>query len=164
MSISFGPHLVPRSSVFFESALSYAIVNLKPLLPGHVLVIPKRVVSRSAELSESEVSDLYKAVHRIGPVIEARYHAGALNIATQDGPLAGQSVPHVHVHILPRGGKKDRFQGNKNEALYEELEEQKLGDEFAKDAERRPRSVEEMATEAKELSELFEEEERPHWI
>jgi diadenosine tetraphosphate (Ap4A) HIT family hydrolase len=45
--------------VFATSPLSFAFVNLKPVVPGHVLVSPKRVVPRFADLSEEEVADLW---------------------------------------------------------------------------------------------------------
>ncbi|CAK9783459.1 HIT-like protein [Cutaneotrichosporon oleaginosum] len=98
--------------VFFETPLSLGIVNLKPLRPGHVLIISKRVVPRLVDLDHAEVSDLFQCVQRVGHMVEKAYEAEALNIAVQDGASAGQSVPHVHVHIIPRlrsdfGGEPD---------------------------------------------------------
>jgi bis(5'-adenosyl)-triphosphatase len=143
----FGPWQIQPSQVFYESNLSLGIVNLKPLVPGHVLVIPKRVVARFADLTPNEVSDIYAQVHRISPVLERHYGCSAANIAMQDGSDAGQSVPHVHVHILPR--KKDDFE--KNDDVYEELEEIKLDESFR----RPPRTQEAMKEEADELRALF---------
>ncbi|KAF9978088.1 hypothetical protein BGZ73_003828 [Actinomortierella ambigua] len=45
---------------------------------------------------------MFQTAHRVGKVIEREYHATSLTIACQDGPHAGQTVPHVHVHIIPR--------------------------------------------------------------
>ncbi|KAG0150409.1 hypothetical protein CROQUDRAFT_29490, partial [Cronartium quercuum f. sp. fusiforme G11] len=68
-----------------------------------VLVIPKRKeIKRFIELNEMELHDLFKSVKLIGKVIEEAYKAKSLTISIQDGPFAGQSVPHLHVHILPR--------------------------------------------------------------
>ncbi|CAD7973404.1 unnamed protein product [Amoebophrya sp. A25] len=181
--ISFGPHPVRHSAVFFETALSYGLVNLKPILPGHVLVIPKRVVPRFADLEEKEVSDLYLAVHRIGSVVEKEYNAAGLNIAQQDGVAAGQSVPHVHVHILPRSAGGD-FE--KPDQVHKEIQNSKIGealkkaeapdgdvkantssdktskpeDPFAEES-RKVRTQEEMAAEASRLRSLLPEEWRP---
>ncbi|KAF2676441.1 HIT-like protein [Lentithecium fluviatile CBS 122367] len=99
--IRFGAFVV-TGQVFHVSPLSYALVNLKPLLPGHVLVSPLRVVSRFNDLSTAEVQDLFLTVQRVSRTIERVYNATALNIAIQDGRDAGQSVPHVHAHIIPR--------------------------------------------------------------
>lgn len=55
----FGPWPIHASEVFVTSPLSFAFVNLKPVVPGHVLVSPKRVVARFAELTADEVADLW---------------------------------------------------------------------------------------------------------
>merc|ERR1712150_30414 len=154
--IFFGPYKVAFQSIFYESPLSYGIVNLKPIMPGHVMVIPKRVLPRFADLTPEEVSDIYLQVWKIVPVLEKHYGATGLNAAMQDGKSAGQSVPHVHVHILPR--KDADFE--RNDEVYEKLEEQKLNDVFAEEN-RRIRTEAEMAAEASELKALFNEDNWP---
>lgn len=56
-----------ESQIFFRSAsgLTYGLVNLKPIVPGHVLLIPRRVVPRIADLEPAEVSDLFLSVQRV---------------------------------------------------------------------------------------------------
>lgn len=98
----FGPHTIHSSQVFYESALSIGFVNIKPIVPGHILVIPKRVEPRVMDLTIDEYSDLFASVRFIAPRLEKHYSAQALNISIQDGVESGQSVPHVHVHVLPR--------------------------------------------------------------
>ena len=88
--------------IFFRSEFSLGLVNLKPLIPGHVLVIPIRSVQRFYYLRDEEVADLFLSVKVISRVVERVFKGTSLTIAMQDGPEAGQSVPHVHVHILPR--------------------------------------------------------------
>ena len=101
--------------------LSFAIVNLKPLLPGHVLVSPRRVVPRFNDLSQDEVQDLFLTVQRVSRMVERVFKASSLNIAIQDGADAGQSVPHVHAHIIPR--KKDDLEDRGGtDAIYAMLE------------------------------------------
>jgi diadenosine tetraphosphate (Ap4A) HIT family hydrolase len=102
MSYFFGPYALHNSQIFFESSLSLAIVNLKPIVPGHVLIIPKRVEPRIMNLSAEEYSDLFLTTRVVAPKLEQFYCSEAMNIAVQDGSAAGQSVPHVHIHILPR--------------------------------------------------------------
>ncbi|CAI6335590.1 unnamed protein product [Periconia digitata] len=156
---------VVTGHVFHTSPLSFAFVNLKPLLPGHVLVSPHRIVPRFTNLSTAEVQDLFLTVQRVSRTIERVYHASALNIAIQDGRDSGQSVAHVHVHIIPR--KKDDLP---EDAIYPMLDsedgdvvsllrERKLADEkkqkteFPPDDDRKPRSEEVMQKEAKWLAE-----------
>ncbi|GAA5964434.1 hypothetical protein JCM21900_005743 [Sporobolomyces salmonicolor] len=187
-ALRFAAFKVPNQ-VFYQSTLSAGIVNLKPLVPGHVLVIPRRVVPRFRDLTPQEVSDLFLSVHQVSKVIETEYKAQALNIALQDGPLAGQSVPHVHVHIIPRRAKD--FEPL--DEMYNALDAQDLSSDFAEayasrptraerkafeaeqrerergnvetpfkgiEDERRARTSEEMREEAQRLSRLFPEENR----
>lgn len=97
-----GPYKCSWSEVFCLTDLSFALVNLKPIVPGHVLVVSRRVVSSFEKLRNDEVSDLWLAAHRIGPVVRDFYGADSLTYAIQDGKSAGQTVPHVHIHVLPR--------------------------------------------------------------
>lgn len=103
--------------MFYLTSLSFALVNLKPILPGHVLVSPLRCVPRVSDLTAQETVDLFLTVKRVGRMIERVYGASSLNIAIQDGVDAGQSVPHVHTHIIPRRRKDLDDQGG-TDAIY----------------------------------------------
>ncbi|KAJ6014025.1 Histidine triad (HIT) protein [Penicillium herquei] len=178
--IQFGSFIVTQQ-VFFTTPLSFALVNLKPILPGHVLISPRRVVPRVSDLTPAETTDLFLTVRRVGRMVERVYGASSLNIAVQDGVHAGQSVPHVHAHIIPRkaadldhrGGTDavydmlDGDEGDIGKALREERgEENDTGDSSrpkrrtrfpAVDNEaRKPRSMEEMIAEAEMLAKEME--------
>lgn len=98
--LHFGPYKISHSQVFYETKLTRGIVNLKPIVPGHILVVPHRIVDRFSMLSLEEVKDLYQAVHEIGPILERHYRGEALTISMQDGVAAGQTVPHGETHAL----------------------------------------------------------------
>ncbi|EIE24041.1 HIT-like protein [Coccomyxa subellipsoidea C-169] len=161
---SFGPHLIRRTEVFAETPLSFAFVNLKPVVPGHVLVSSKRVEPRFTNLSGSEVADLWKLAQDVGRAVEKHFGATSLTLAIQDGQHAGQSVPHVHVHILPR--RRGDFE--KNDDVYDAIDGASkqltrsggaaaaTGEKLDLDAQRRIRTPDEMAAEAAELSVLFQ--------
>jgi len=159
--------------VFYRTSLSYAIVNLKPIVPGHVLVIPNRPVPRLTDLTTLELASLMSSLQQVGRVIECAYEGDALTIACQDGKGAGQSIPHVHFHLLPRKLYGDRFSG-KNDEVYPELErveaelprvvQQSRGDSNSAghgplkvdaDEDRKPRTMEEMEREAMWLRGFF---------
>eukprot|EP00041_Stephanoeca_diplocostata_P013417 m.235085 g.235085 ORF g.235085 m.235085 type:complete len:333 (+) comp19331_c0_seq3:190-1188(+) len=93
-----------ESQVFYVSptGLAYAAVNLKPLQPGHVLVIPRRITPFSEDLSHEEYMDLWETVRHVQAIVQRVHGAAGALIGMQDGRVAGQSVPHVHVHVLPR--------------------------------------------------------------
>jgi bis(5'-adenosyl)-triphosphatase len=176
-TIKFGPFSV-ASQIFHlsPSRLSYALINLKPLLPGHVLVCPVRVAPRLSQLKPEETADLFMTVQRVAKMIERVYNASALNVAIQDGVDAGQSVPHVHVHIIPRRTDDLKDHGG-SDKIYDMMdgEEGNLGKDFLEmqrlrnqrqnhrdfaggpDSDRKPRSEAEMSREAKQLSEEMEE-------
>jgi diadenosine tetraphosphate (Ap4A) HIT family hydrolase len=99
---TFARFTIPQGQLFFATALSVAFVNLKPLVPGHVLVTPRRVVPRYDGLTPEEATDLWRAVLEVEDVLSQVTGACDFDIGMQDGELAGMSVPHVHVHILPK--------------------------------------------------------------
>ncbi|KAL2138329.1 hypothetical protein VTI28DRAFT_6977 [Corynascus sepedonium] len=145
--IYFGPFEV-TNQVFLTTAHSFALVNLKPLLPGHVLVCPLVPHRRLTDLSPVEVTDLFTAVQRVQRMLARHYflpfaprsssssssltssqsppmgeeHGGSFNIALQDGPEAGQTVAHVHVHVIPRiRGATAKPASTPSDAVYEQM-------------------------------------------
>ncbi|RJE20296.1 HIT domain protein, partial [Aspergillus sclerotialis] len=118
--IYFGSFLV-TPQVFHQTPLTFALVNLKPILPGHVLVCPRRRIPRVADLTPAETSDLFLTTRRVGRMVERVYGGTSLNIAVQDGVDAGQSVPHVHTHIIPRKSRDLEHRGGAD-AVYEMLD------------------------------------------
>ena len=173
--LQFGPYAISPSQIFHRSpsGLSAAIVNLRPIVPGHVLVISTRVVPHLSDLNEEEYADLWMTVRLVQNMLTRKYFGGseddadkaAFNVAVQDGPNAGQSVPHVHVHILPR------ISGDfvRNDDVYDELEAwaPRSEDSVAKkeagrrlevleDEDRRDRTMEQMADEADEYRKLMQ--------
>ncbi|XP_049589920.1 bis(5'-adenosyl)-triphosphatase isoform X1 [Syngnathus scovelli] len=140
-SLQFGQHLIKASAVFLRTELSFALVNRKPVVPGHVLVCPLRQVERFRDLRPDEVTDLFSSTQRVAEVVEKHYNATSLTIAIQDGPEAGQTVKHVHVHVLPR--KAGDFE--RNDSIYDELQKH---DKQEENVPSKWRSEEEMAAEA----------------
>ncbi|KAK5129930.1 hypothetical protein LTR08_002690 [Meristemomyces frigidus] len=142
------------SQVFHTTPLSFALVNLKPLLPGHILVAPLRVKPHLSDLTREEVCDLFLTVTHIQRTLKRVYNADAFNVAVQDGEAAGQSVPHVHCHVIPR--TKGDAGGEDKVHQWLEGEEGDVGKhqkEWVADDERKPRSRGEMEKEAKWLRE-----------
>lgn len=149
----FGPYKIEKSEVFFTTELSFALVNLRPVVHGHVLVCPKRLVKRFADLTVEETTDLWLSAQKIGSKLESHLKASSLTLAIQDGPEAGQTVPHVHIHILPRKG--DDFE--KNDEVYDviDVKEKELKEKLDLDKERKDRTKDEMTEEADEFRALF---------
>ncbi|XP_052200325.1 bifunctional bis(5'-adenosyl)-triphosphatase/adenylylsulfatase FHIT [Diospyros lotus] len=150
---TFGPYKIDHKEVFYSTDLSYAMVNLRPLLPGHVLVCPRREVKRFVDLTAEETGDLWLTAQKVGSRLENYHRASSLTFAIQDGPQAGQTVPHVHIHILPR--QSGDFE--KNDEIYDAIneKEKELSQKLDLDKERKDRSLEEMAGEAAEYRRLL---------
>ncbi|KAM9813780.1 bis(5'-adenosyl)-triphosphatase [Neosynchiropus ocellatus] len=143
-TVRFGQHLIKASCVFLRTELSFALVNRKPVVPGHVLVCPLRPVERFRELCPEEVADLFSATQRVANLVEKHFDASSVTIAIQDGPEAGQTVKHVHVHVLPR--KMGDFE--RNDSVYNELQQHDRQEEGAASL---WRTEEDMAAEASDL-------------
>jgi bis(5'-adenosyl)-triphosphatase len=150
----FGRFKITPDQIFLRTTYSFAMVNLRPIVPGHVLICPIRIAPLLSDLGDDEHDDLWRTVRTVQRVLRRRYECVAFNVAVQDGPEAGQSVPHAHVHILPR------YRGDleRNDDIYDKLEAWAPRDEnvpkgmtklhVPDDGERRDRTVEEMAAEA----------------
>ncbi|KAL9459046.1 hypothetical protein AB3S75_002434 [Citrus x aurantiifolia] len=144
---AFGPFKIDPRQVFYSTPLSYALVNLRPLLPGHVLVCPRRDAVRFGDLTADETRDLWLTAQTVGTQLESYHKASSLAFAIQDGPQAGQTVPHVHIHIVPRkAASSEENDGNKDVK-----EKQKLD----LDIQMKNRTMEEMAQEADEYRSLL---------
>jgi len=118
-SFPFGQVTLRGWGVFYRGRSSIAFVNRKCVVPGHVLVIPIRRALRLTDLLPDEISDLFLTVQKVQRGMELFHQTSSSTVTVQDGPDAGQSIKHVHVHILPRR------QGDfvENDQVYRELQE-----------------------------------------
>lgn len=105
---TFARFAIPQEHIFYESPskLTCAFVNLRPLAVGHVLVTPRRIVPRICLLTDEEHDDLWSSVREVKVLVEKATGAAQSDLGVQDGREAGQSVPHVHVHVLPTAASK----------------------------------------------------------
>ncbi|KXN74586.1 HIT-like protein [Conidiobolus coronatus NRRL 28638] len=138
----FGRNIISKSQVFYETLSSYCLVNLKPLVPGHVLIVSKNKTDRVMNLTVEETTDLWLTARKVAEKLEPYYKASAFTFAIQDGKDAGQTVPQVHIHVIPRTPRDIE----PNDKVYKMLE----------DEERKARTLDEMSNEAEELRKLFD--------
>uniref|UniRef100_A0A674GWG7 Bis(5'-adenosyl)-triphosphatase n=1 Tax=Taeniopygia guttata TaxID=59729 RepID=A0A674GWG7_TAEGU len=131
--------------VFWSTQICVCALTLPP---SDVLVCPLRPVERFRDLRPEEVADLFHTAQRVGNVVEKHFCGTSLTFSIQDGPEAGQTVKHVHVHVLPR--RAGDF--SRNDDVYEELQRHDKDDSPDK-----WRTEEEMAAEAEILKKYFQE-------
>ncbi len=79
-----------------------AIYNLSPILPGHCLVIPQRHVTSLFELDEEEISSFFSFARKVTAFVCEVFGSDAYDWSLQEGNEAGQSIDHLHLHIIPR--------------------------------------------------------------
>ena len=85
-----------------ETECFYIIRDAYPVNEGHLLAVLKRHEPSFLEITEHEWTDLYHAVQRARDLLAKELQAEQFNIGVNIGEAAGQTVPHVHVHIIPR--------------------------------------------------------------
>ncbi|KAL7201282.1 hypothetical protein ACSBR1_033063 [Camellia fascicularis] len=112
-----------------------------------------REVKRFVDLTAEETVDMWLTVQKVGSRLENYHKASSLTLTIQDGPQAGQTVPHVHIHILPR--KSGDFE--KSDDVYDAIDEKEkeLKQKLDLDKERKDRTLEEMSEEADEYRRLL---------
>lgn len=113
----FGKVVIPSSTVFLRSKHVYAFTNIRCVVPGHVLITSLRSANRLEDLNSEELADFFDVVVRVQKVMERVQSTDSSTICIQDGKHAGQTVPQVHCHILPR--KANDFE--RNDDIYSEL-------------------------------------------
>lgn len=85
-----------------ESAIAYALFDKYPVSLGHTLIIPKQHTANYFELSEPTKKSCWAVVDRVRMQLSQRFHPDGFNIGINIGDAAGQTVPHVHIHLIPR--------------------------------------------------------------
>lgn len=90
------------NTVFRRQRLVYARLDNFPASPGHVELVPFRHVVSFFDLTQAEVRDLFALAQRIRDWQESRYKPDGYTIGINDGAAAGQTVGHLHMHIIPR--------------------------------------------------------------
>lgn len=85
-----------------ENEGALAFLDAQPLVEGHVLVVPKAHAAHVAELDDRAASAVFRLVRDVTRAQRAGLAADAVTIGINDGRAAGQVVPHVHVHLVPR--------------------------------------------------------------
>lgn len=88
--------------VVHETETTMAFLDANPLAPGHTLVIPKEPYERLRDAPPGIAADVFAVVRELAPVVEDAVGAEATTVAVNDGAAAGQEVPHLHVHVVPR--------------------------------------------------------------
>jgi diadenosine tetraphosphate (Ap4A) HIT family hydrolase len=93
---------LPPERIIDSNDLALVIRDGYPVSPGHTLVIPKRHIGSWFEITQAEQQALLDLLAKAKAVLETEFKPDGFNIGINDGPTAGQTVPHLHMHLIPR--------------------------------------------------------------
>lgn len=88
--------------ILMQNDKAIALLDAFPLTAGHTLVIPKLHCAKVQDMGEQDAMAMFEITWKIAGAIEAGSQVEASTIAIHNGKEAGQEVPHVHLHIVPR--------------------------------------------------------------
>ena len=89
-------------SRIFESRYFFVIYDDFPLRLGHVLIISKRHVERLEDLTRAEFCNLFACIQEMTTKLLVDFKADGYNVGVNCGEVAGQTLPHLHIHFIPR--------------------------------------------------------------
>ena len=92
----------PESDHIASNALSFAIRDAFPVSPGHTLIIPRRLVATWFDATTDEQHALLALANVVKAGLDAELSPDGYNIGINVGAAAGQTVMHLHMHVIPR--------------------------------------------------------------
>ena len=93
---------MPSDRIVAGNDLAFAVRDAYPISPGHTLIIVRRHVASFFEVNTDERNVMLLLLDQAKEELEAQCHPSGYNIGINDGADAGQTVPHVHIHLIPR--------------------------------------------------------------
>ena len=94
------PGIIEKQNVF-EDQYFRVLTDSAPVIKGHLLVVPKRHITKAHELLSEEWAELATIIPKIVKVFQHSFDTDQYLILEKNGPVAGQSVPHIHFHLIP---------------------------------------------------------------
>lgn len=91
-----------RVDLVHQGELTFISQDKYPASPGHMLIIPNRHVPNYFDCTKQEITDLWDNVKLAKQMVERDYKPDSYNIGINVSKVAGQSVPHTHIHLIPR--------------------------------------------------------------
>ena len=102
----------PEDRISQDNEHAVALRDGFPVSPGHTLIIPKRHVASFFEVTDAERTNLMSLLAAARSELDRQFHPAGYNIGINDGAAAGQTVPHLHIHLIPRySGDQDDPRG-----------------------------------------------------
>lgn len=91
-----------NSRIIQANTHAFAIFDGYPVSPGHSLIIPKRHISSFFEATREEQTAIFDLLAVMRAALQKEHNPDGFNIGINDGSAAGQTVMHLHIHLIPR--------------------------------------------------------------
>ena len=118
-------HKIP-SSVVYEDENTLAILDISQVTRGHTIVMPKQHFDNILDADEAVVQQVFQSAKKVAALLKEKTGCVGLNVLNNCGEAAGQSVNHLHVHVIPRYGIRDALH-----ILFEKSEDVDLNEVLA---------------------------------
>ena len=88
--------------IIIENELAFVHPDTYPVSPGHCLIIPRRHIAGYFEATADEKLAIWQLLDEVKPILDREYGPDGYNVGVNIGSAAGQSIPHLHIHVIPR--------------------------------------------------------------
>lgn len=92
----------PETEMLCENHLARAFLDKFPVSEGHVLITPKRHAETYFDATVEELAAIHELIKQVKNILDSRYNPDGYNIGVNVGLAAGQTIFHLHVHVIPR--------------------------------------------------------------
>ena len=97
------PFCAPDASrIVGEAPLAFALRDAYPVSSGHTLIVPRRHIGSFFDATDEERAALLDLLARMKAILDQEHSPAGFNIGINDGLAAGQTIPHLHIHLIPR--------------------------------------------------------------
>lgn len=120
------------AEIVYEDESTFAFLDIAPNNPGHTLIVPKEHAYNVLDIDEDQYLNVMRTVYKLAPKIKQAVDADGINIANNNGKYAGQVIPHLHIHIIPRY-KDDGFRHWDGREYKTKTEEKEVGKKIRKE-------------------------------
>jgi histidine triad (HIT) family protein len=114
---------IPSENIIYENGHSIAFLDIRPIHPGHALVVPKEHHADLFETPEPVLADMMAAAKKIAIAVQKATKADGINLGMNNGGAAGQVVMHAHLHVIPRFSNDGLHHWPNRSATPDELKE-----------------------------------------
>lgn len=104
-------HEIP-GKILYEDEHCIAFLDLSQTTLGHTLVIPKKHSQSFLEVDKNSLSATVNVAQDLSIILKEKFNANGVNVITNSGTIAGQTIDHFHIHIVPRYDENDTFEIN----------------------------------------------------